>query len=102
MDHNIVQVQQTNTIYADDFLFSWLFESAKDLEQALAGMQHVLLTLRQNEPKTVILIQIKSPHAVKALARYLVKGIKDKRIHCKVESRNICELWSSVYTLVWS
>ena len=92
IDPTLVNVSKDNTTYADDFLFAWTLQSAKDLEVAYVGTRHVLQVLygkglEINESKTVLVMQIRGTQADKALQRYLVKGLKDKRIRFHVHGR---------------
>ena len=92
IDPTLVNVSKDNTTYADDFLFAWTLQSAKDLEVAYAGTRHVLQVLygkglEINESKTVLVMQIRGTQADKALQRYLLEGLKDKRIRFHVHGR---------------
>ena len=87
-----VDVQKDNAAYADDFLFSWTLQPSEDLEGAYEGVRHIFQVLYRkglgiSESKTVIVMPIRGTQADRALQRYLVKGVKDKRIRFHVHGR---------------
>ena len=92
IDPRLVNVSQDNTTYADDFLFKWTINTAKDLEGAYEGIRHILQVLCDkgleiSVSKTVIVMQLRGAQAEKALQRYVVRGLKDKRIRFHVQGR---------------
>ena len=94
IDPHLVNVSQDNTTYADDFLFKWTINTAKDLEGAYEGMRHILHVLYDkgleiSVSKTVIVMQLRGAQAEKALQKYLVRGLKDKRIRFHVQGRTL-------------
>ena len=89
-DH--VDVQRDNTTYADDFLFAWILQPPKDLEGTYNGVRRILQILHSkgleiSESKTTIVMQLRGAQAEQALQRYLVKGLKDKRIRFRIDGR---------------
>ena len=72
---SVVNVRDTNTTYADDFLFAWLIRSGRDMENVYQAMKHILSGLCRrglelSMGKTVAIIKLHGPQAVACLRRY--------------------------------
>ena len=78
LDRDIVlNIRDSNTTYADDFLFSWLIRTGRDLENVYQAMKHVLSVLYSrglelSMSKTVAILKLHGPQAESCLRRYQV------------------------------
>ena len=73
----VLHIRDCNTTYADDFLFSWLIRTGRDLENVYQAMKHVLSGLcsrglELSMSKTVAILKLHGPQAEACLRRYQV------------------------------
>ena len=91
-----LDVANTNTTYADDFLFSWIIRPGVDMENAYQAMKHILggllgRGLQLSLDKTVALIQLQGSQAVASLRRYCVDNPagKGQCLRFQIEGQNL-------------
>ncbi|CAE7752443.1 unnamed protein product [Symbiodinium sp. CCMP2456] len=99
----ILNVQRTNTSYADDLHYAWTIREGRDLEKAYEAMKYILTFLAGHgltisPDKTVIVLELQGAHAAKALDRYVVQKpqgkcfrfmIHEQPLHLKIVSEHV-------------
>ena len=94
---------ETNTTYADDFIFNWVIDGLPAADKAYQEIRSTLLTLHEHGlqvsgDKTVILLELRGKHSKKALKKYIVKTSRgrclrfcyaDQRVDLKIVQSHI-------------